>query len=78
VNLLQDIYDWADGQDERCIFWLNGLPDTGKSTIARTVSRKYFEQGRLAASFFFSSGGRDVSYAGKFFTVSLSSLPTMY
>ncbi|KAH9203605.1 hypothetical protein DL95DRAFT_472229 [Leptodontidium sp. 2 PMI_412] len=27
VDLLQGIYDWADGkdeQDERCIFWLNG------------------------------------------------------
>src|SRR6266480_687438 len=68
VNLLQEIYDWADRQDEHFIFWLSGLAGTGKSTIARTVARRYFEQGRLGASFFFSRGGGDVSYAGKFFT----------
>ncbi|CZR52554.1 related to WD40-repeat protein (notchless protein) [Phialocephala subalpina] len=68
VDLLQEIYDWADGQDERCIFWLNGMAGTGKSTIARTVARKYFDEERLGASFFFSRGGGDVSHAGKFFT----------
>ena len=59
---------WADGDDERCIFWLNGMAGTGKSTIARTIARKYYEQERLGASFFFSRGGGDVSHAGKFFT----------
>src|ERR1700728_4300026 len=68
VDLLQEIYDWADGQDERCIFWLNGLAGTGKSTIARTVAYRYFDQKRLGASFFFSRGGGDVGHAGKFFT----------
>jgi hypothetical protein len=48
---------------------LNGLAGTGKSTISRTIARKYFEQERLGASFFFSrGGGGDVSHAGKFFT----------
>jgi hypothetical protein len=50
------------------IFWLSGLAGTGKSTIARTVARKYFESGQLGASFFFSRGGGDVGHAGKFFT----------
>ncbi|KAH9204386.1 hypothetical protein DL95DRAFT_471533, partial [Leptodontidium sp. 2 PMI_412] len=68
VDLLQEIYDWADGQDERCIFWLNGMAGTGKSTIARTIARKYFEEERLGASFFFSRGGGDVSHAGRFLT----------
>jgi hypothetical protein len=68
VDLLQEIYDWADGQDKQCIFWLNGLAGTGKSTIARTIARRYSEQKRLGASFFFSRGGGDVSHAGKFFT----------
>jgi hypothetical protein len=68
VDLLQEIYNWADGQDERCIFWLNGLAGTGKSTIARTVARRYVELERLGASFFFSKGGGDVNHAGKFFT----------
>ncbi|OBT54069.1 hypothetical protein VE04_10354 [Pseudogymnoascus sp. 24MN13] len=71
VDLLKDIYGWADGkdgQDERCIFWLNGLAGTGKSTITRTVAHRYNQQKRLGASFFFSKGGGDVSHAGKFFT----------
>ncbi|KAH8707489.1 hypothetical protein GQ44DRAFT_831007 [Phaeosphaeriaceae sp. PMI808] len=68
VDLLRDICKWADGQDERCIFWLNGLAGTGKSTIARTVARTYWDQKRLGASFFFSRGGGDVGHAGKFVT----------
>lgn len=51
VNLLREIYSWADGKDERLIFWLNGLAGTGKSTIARTVARNYFDKKRLGASF---------------------------
>ncbi|KAF1816161.1 hypothetical protein P152DRAFT_112680, partial [Eremomyces bilateralis CBS 781.70] len=68
VDLLQEIYDWADGQDGRSLFWLNGLAGTGKSTIARTVARRYFDEKHLGASFFFSRGGGDVNHAGKFIT----------
>jgi hypothetical protein len=68
VGLLQDIYSWADRQDERCIFFLNGLAGTGKSTVAKTVARRYFDQRRLGASFFFSRGGGDVGRAEKFVT----------
>ncbi|KAF2621166.1 hypothetical protein BU25DRAFT_404915 [Macroventuria anomochaeta] len=68
IDLLREIYSWADGSDERCIFWLSGLAGTGKSTIARTVARSYFDERRLAASFFFSRGGGDVGHAGRFVT----------
>lgn len=44
------------------------MAGTGKSTIAHTVARGYFQKGRLAASFFFSKGGGDVGKAGKFVT----------
>ena len=61
---------------------MNGLAGTGKSTIARTVARNYFNKKRLGASFFFSRGGGDVSHAGKFVTsiaVQLaSSIPTLH
>jgi hypothetical protein len=67
VDLLQEIMVWADGLDGRCIFWLNGLAGTGKSTIARTIAQKYYDQNRLGASFFFSRGAGDASHAGKFF-----------
>jgi hypothetical protein len=68
VALLDDIHSWADGTDERCIFWLSGLAGTGKSTIARTVARRYHDRRQLAASFFFSRGGGDVGHVGKFVT----------
>jgi hypothetical protein len=44
------------------------LAGTGKSTIARTVARRYFEKKRLGASFFFTKGGGDVGHAGRFVT----------
>jgi hypothetical protein len=44
------------------------MAGTGKSTIAQTVARDFFEQGRLAASFFFSRGGGDARNARKFVT----------
>lgn len=69
VNVLEQIMAWADhDSDEKCVFWLNGMAGTGKSTIARTISRKFYGQSRLGASFFFSKGGADASHAGKFFT----------
>jgi hypothetical protein len=68
VALLDEIYSWAEELDERCVFWLSGLAGTGKSTIARTVARRYQDEQRLAASFFFSRGGGDVGHAGKFIT----------
>jgi hypothetical protein len=68
VDLLRDIYDWADGPDGACIFWLNGQAGTGKSTIARTVARRYDEKRCLGASFFFVKGGGDIGRADKFVT----------
>lgn len=62
-ELLQDIEQWADGHDDRCIYWLNGIAGTGKSTIARTIARRYYDRGNLGASFFFSKGGGDLSNA---------------
>jgi hypothetical protein len=67
VEVLQEIRDWAQGDDDRPIFWLNGLAGTGKSTIARTVARENYDNGCLGASFFFSRGGGDLAHAGKFF-----------
>ena len=44
------------------------MAGTGKSTIANTVARRYFDKRQLAASFFFSSGGGDIGNARKFVT----------
>ena len=54
------------------MFWLSGWAGTGKSIIARTISREYYDRGRQGknffASFFFSRGEEDLSDAGKFVT----------
>src|SRR5258705_13999483 len=70
VELRDIIRKWWDDEDphSECIFWLNGMAGTGKSTISRTVARELAEEKRLAASFFFSRGRADISHAGKFFT----------
>jgi hypothetical protein len=71
VDLLQEIYKWADEENSPSIFWLRGLAGTGKSTIARTVVEKYSCTGGIAASFFFSKSGGDGGYlrhAGRFVT----------
>ena len=66
VEILQQIRAWADGDDGRYIFWLSGWAGTGKSTIARTIAREYYDRRCFMASFFFSRGGGDVGHVGKF------------
>lgn len=68
TDVLKEIRAWIYGQEESCIFWLSGMAGTGKSTIARTISRELSERGALGASFFFVRGGGDVAHAGLFFT----------
>jgi WD40 repeat protein len=55
-QLLSDIFSWFNNPDPsgEHVFWLNGLAGTGKSAVARTVADHVQEQGRLAATFFFS------------------------
>src|SRR5690242_5930826 len=67
VDLLNQINEWADGPGE-CIFWLNGMAGTGKSTISRTVAQNFADRGVLGASFFFKKGEGDRGRAALFFT----------
>jgi WD40 repeat protein len=55
-ELISDIFDWFDNADPSCerVFWLNGLAGTGKSSVARTIANRAQDQGRLAATYFFS------------------------
>lgn len=68
VHVLEEINNWSKKDDNRSIFWLNGWAGTGKSAIAGTVARQYYDEQRLGASFFFSRGGGDIGHAGKFVT----------
>jgi len=58
---------WSSAPGDACIFWLNGMAGTGKSTIARTVARIWHDKKQLGASFFFSRGHGDLAHASKFF-----------
>ena len=53
-TVLNGIELWAADFDKSSIYWLNGLAGTGKSTIAKTISERFFADGRLGASFFCS------------------------
>ncbi|KAF3178301.1 hypothetical protein TWF788_007480 [Orbilia oligospora] len=68
VQLLKDIENWVEDPQGHCIFWLNGVAGTGKSTISRTVAKKLKYKDLLASSFFFRRGEKDRGDASKFFT----------
>ncbi|KAG8950697.1 hypothetical protein FRC03_012786 [Tulasnella sp. 419] len=54
VALLNEIEHWAEDLNSPPIFWLCGMAGTGKSTIARTVAKRFDDRHFLGASFFFS------------------------
>ena len=66
VELLRQIDTWASDRGSECIFWLNGMAGTGKSTISRTVAQNFADKGDLGASFFFKRGEGDRGHAGLF------------
>ena len=53
-DVLWEIEHWLVSEQDQCIFWLNGLAGTGKSTIAQTFAETTFADGKLGASFFCS------------------------
>lgn len=73
-GLLQQIFEWASSSQGKCIFWLNGMAGTGKSTVSRTVAKSFKEQGLLGASFFFKRGEGDRGNAKRFFSTIIRQL----
>jgi hypothetical protein len=65
VAILSDLQAWAVAPEEPCVFWLNGLAGTGKSTIARSLCEGLDEKGLLGASFFVSRDQPDRRDASK-------------
>ncbi|KAM3087809.1 hypothetical protein ACMFMG_001879 [Clarireedia jacksonii] len=74
AELLRQIYSWAGDRDSGCIFWLNGMAGTGKSTISRTVAKNFVDKRELGASFFFKRGEGDRGHAGMFFATIVTQL----
>jgi len=60
-SVLDEIEVWTKDFDKPCVYWLNGLAGTGKSTIAQTIAERVFADGRLGASFFCSRDFSDRS-----------------
>lgn len=67
VELRRQIAEWAISPQGKCIFWLNGMAGTGKSTVSRTMAKSFKQAKILGASFFFKSGEADRGNALKLF-----------
>lgn len=67
TELRRQIDEWAASPQGKCIFWLNGMAGTGKSTISRTVAKSFKQAKLLGASFFFKRGEGDRGNATKLF-----------
>jgi len=52
--VLAQLEQWSRDEEDKRVFWLNGLAGTGKSTIAQTFAEMCFADGKLGASFFCS------------------------
>ncbi|KAF3937773.1 hypothetical protein ABW19_dt0204807 [Dactylella cylindrospora] len=68
TDLLNRLIQWAEDPEGKCMFWLNGMAGTGKSTISRTISRYFQENEQLGATFFFKKGEGDRGSGALFFT----------
>ena len=53
-EVLFQLEQWSKDEQDKRVFWLNGLAGTGKSTIAQTFAETCFADGKLGASFFCS------------------------
>ena len=76
VEIQEQIMEWVKRRDDKHIFWLSGMGDTRKSTIARTIAQPFADQGRLGASFFFKKGEGDRGSASRLFTTFAADLMT--
>ncbi|KAG8754351.1 hypothetical protein FRC12_011211 [Ceratobasidium sp. 428] len=52
VGVLEQLRLWASYNPHQKLYWLNGSPGTGKTTIAYTLCEQLKSAGKLAASFF--------------------------
>ncbi|KAF7588613.1 hypothetical protein BBP40_005451 [Aspergillus hancockii] len=81
IELLREVEEWTTSPHGKCIFWLNGMAGTGKSTISQTFSRRLREKRLLGASFFFKRGEGDRGNAARLFptitTQLINNIPEM-
>ncbi|KAJ7757881.1 hypothetical protein B0H16DRAFT_656696 [Mycena metata] len=60
-KLLDQISTWFNQENSRApqIFWLTGLGGTGKTAVSHTVCEKFYANGQLGGSFFFTRDEAD-------------------
>jgi len=58
-GVLSQLERWLNDEQDKRVFWLNGLAGTGKSTIAQTFAEMSFADGKFGASFFCSRDFED-------------------
>jgi len=66
-DVLSQLESWLNSENDKHVYWLNGLAGTGKSTIAQTFAETSFADGKLGASFFCSRNFDDRSNLRKIF-----------
>jgi NACHT domain len=68
VDVLEDIRAWAVSLDPNSpqIYCIGDVAGTGKSTIAKTLAKEWYEKSRLVAMFFFSQEGSSLGTASDF------------
>ncbi|KAF7502641.1 hypothetical protein GJ744_005416 [Endocarpon pusillum] len=76
TELLRQIEEWAESPHGKCIFWLNGMAGTGKSTISQTIASRLKVKKSLGASFFFKRGEEDQGNAKRLFPTLIQQLTT--
>jgi hypothetical protein len=74
IALLRKIEEWTKSSHGKCIFWLNGMAGTGKSTISRTLAARLRDKNSLGASFFFKGGEGDRGNAKRLFPTLIQQL----
>jgi hypothetical protein len=66
-DVLLQLESWLKDEQDKRVFWLNGLAGTGKSSIAQTFAEMSFADGKLGASFFCSRDFEDRSNLSSIF-----------
>ncbi|KAH8201323.1 hypothetical protein TruAng_004491 [Truncatella angustata] len=74
IEVLGEIFRWAQDPHSKTVYWLNGMAGTGKSTISRTLAHTFAKSSALGATFFFKRGEGDRGGMSKLFTTIVSQL----